>query len=159
VERSPPVDARKETSGRGLGSLATLSVARDRIVPPARGSLAALSYVLNALWKVGITCGQGDVTLLLLRQPWQPDQKYRVWGLPGGAGYELDQLAFHNHPLGRGGAQRGGVGRNCLWGAPFAGVNGPAPGGWLVTPIHAAFSILRLPQARSRNSRKFPPRH
>ena len=67
---------------------------------------------------------KGDVTLLL---PRQSDQKYRVWGLQGERGHELDRLARHHAALGRGGAQLGSVGGDRRWGAPVAGMKGPAP--------------------------------
>jgi hypothetical protein len=49
------------------------------LVPP--GSFGAFHYrEINSLWKAGISCGKGDLTLLCLRSP----GKCGFWDLPRG---------------------------------------------------------------------------
>jgi hypothetical protein len=62
------------------------------------------------------------VTLSVLRSLWQAVQKSAGRGLAQGGSHEADRLAFHDHPLVRGGVQPGSVGWDCRCGAPLGGV-------------------------------------
>ena len=62
------------------------TVARDCPRPAAPSQPCC--WAINTLWKAGISCGKGHVTLLLLRRTWQHVPKYRIAACTGD--HELD---------------------------------------------------------------------